>query len=366
MDPRPFDPPPFPPAVQLSGRTQALLSEADVALGRLDGSVAVLPNPDLFVLMYVRKEAVLSSQIEGTQSTLDDLLAAEARVLDSSRPADVAEVSNYVAALRLGLDRLRDLPTSTRLVKEIHVRLMRDVRGRDRAPGELRRIQNWIGPPGCTLETAAFVPPPPERVPDLMGELERFLHAKDDLPALVRIGLAHAQFETIHPFLDGNGRLGRLLVTFLLCERGILRQPVLYLSHYFRRLRPDYYDRLQGIRGEEGWLEWLAFFLSGVTSVATEASETAGRIIELRERHRALLVRNLNRGVAKGLLALELLYREPIVSVARVREALDVSRPTANQLVARLVELGILNEITGKARNRRFRYWEYVSLFRDG
>ncbi len=239
--------PPQPP-VRLTGDLQPLLSAADRALGRLDGSIQTLPNPDLFVFMYVRKEAVLSSQIEGTQSSLQDLLAAEAHILAPDRPRDVDEVVNYVAAMNHGLDRLGEFPVSIRLIREIHERLLRGVRGARLTPGELRRSQNWIGPAGCTLNEASFVPPPPHEVPAALGALETFLHSDSDLPPLVQIGLAHAQFETIHPFLDGNGRVGRLLITFLLCQREILLKPVLYLSHFFKQHRTEYYERLQSVR----------------------------------------------------------------------------------------------------------------------
>jgi Fic family protein len=246
---------------------QRLLSQADLALGRLDGSIQILPNPDLFVFMYVRKEAVLSSQIEGTQSSLQDLLAAEASILAPEQPPDVDEVINYVAAMNYGIARLRDLPVSVRLIREIHERLLHGVRGANLTPGELRRSQNWIGPGGCMLSEASFVPPPPHELPEALGSLERFLHTDDTLPLLVKIGLAHAQFETIHPFLDGNGRVGRLLVTFLLCEKGVLQKPVLYLSHYFKKHRQRYYELLQATRDDGDWEGWLNFFLRGVVSI---------------------------------------------------------------------------------------------------
>ena len=230
----------------MTGELQGLLPTADRALGRLDGSALTLPNPDLFVFMYVRKEAVLSSQIEGTQSSLQDLLAAEAQLLDQNLPRDVDEVMNYVRAMNQGLARLHELPVSVRLVREIHAELMRGVRGGRLQPGELRTSQNWIGPAGCTLATATFVPPPPHVVPEALGNLETFLHTPDTLPPLVKIALAHVQFETIHPFLDGNGRVGRLLITFLLTERGVLRKPVLYLSHFFKQSRQEYYEQPAG------------------------------------------------------------------------------------------------------------------------
>ncbi|HEX4171618.1 MAG TPA: Fic family protein [Acetobacteraceae bacterium] len=356
--------PPDPP-LRLDGRLQALLSKADLALGRLAGSIETLPNPDLFVLMYVRKEAVLSSQIEGTQSSLQDLLAAEAQVFDPEQPRDVAEVLNYVAAMNHGLNRLASLPVSVRLIREIHAKLLEGVRGSHLTPGELRASQNWIGPAGCTLNEASFVPPPPAEVPEALGALERFLHTEDTLPLLIKIGLAHAQFETIHPFLDGNGRVGRLLVTFLLCEKHVLDKPVLYLSHYFKRHRQSYYDRLQAVRDEGAIEDWLEFFLTGVLEVSLEASATARRILALREQHRDLIASRLGRAAGNGHRTLEHLFAHPIVSVNEVRELIGTTYPAANQLVERMTEAGILIEVTRQTRNRRFRYDAYVRLFAD-
>jgi Fic family protein len=350
----------------MEGELQALLSLADRALGRLDGSIQTLPNPDLFVFMYVRKEAVLSSQIEGTQSSLQDLLAAEAHILSPGRPKDVAEVVNYVTAMNYGLERMKELPLSMRLIKEIHERLLDGVRGARLTPGELRTSQNWIGPGGCTLADATFVPPPPHEVQASLGALETFLHSESDLPALIQIGLAHAQFETIHPFLDGNGRIGRLLITFLLCQRNILLKPVLYLSHYFKQNRQDYYEHLQAIRDHGRWEEWLAFFLRGIDRVSREATETARRILALREEHRAAVTAHLGRAAGNGHRILEALYRRPIVSVADVRELTATTFTAANSLVSRLVQLGILQEATGNKRNRSFRYAPYIAIFGEG
>lgn len=350
----------------MAGDLQVLLSQADRALGRLDGSVQTLPNPDLFVFMYVRKEAVLSSQIEGTQSSLQDLLAAEADLFDrDTRARDVHEVINYVAAMNYGLERLAELPVSVRLIREIHERLLTGVRGSRRTPGELRRSQNWIGPAGSLLSEAVFVPPPPDIVPAALQDLERFLHRKDDLPILVKIGLAHAQFETIHPFLDGNGRVGRLLIAFLLTERRVLHKPVLYLSHYFKRQRQAYYDHLQAVRSRGDWEQWLAFFLRGVAEVSAEAAQTAGRILALREEHRAAIVAGLGRAAGNGHRVLESLFDRPIVSVKDVQAVTGTTYAAANNLVTRMAELGILQEITGYSRNRRFRYEPYVRLFLD-
>lgn len=364
---RAFVPAPLPPdpPVALTGELAALLSTADRALGRLDGSVLTLPRPDLFVFMYVRKEAVLSSQIEGTQSSLQDVLAAEARLFDLDLPDDVGEVINYVRAMDHGLARLTELPVSVRLIREIHGELMRGARGGRLQPGELRTSQNWIGPSRSTLATATFVPPPHHIVPQALSDLERFLHTDDEIPPLVKIALAHVQFETIHPFLDGNGRVGRLLITFLLTERGILGKPVLYLSHYFKERRQDYYDHLQAIRTRGDWEGWIAFFLRGVIDVAGEAASTARRILEMREEHRAAITAQLGRAAGNGHKVLESLFDRPIISVNDVREMIGTSYVAANSLVARLAALGILTEMTGYARNRRFQYAPYIALFSD-
>jgi len=334
-------------------------------LGRLDGSIQTLPNPDLFVFMYVRKEAVLSSQIEGTQSSLQDLLAAEAQILSPDAPRDVDEVVNYVTAMNYGLERLKELPLSVRLIREIHEKLLQGVRGGRLTPSELRRSQNWIGPGGCTLNDATFVPPPPEDVPEFLGDLEKFLHSPSDLPQLVQIGLAHVQFETIHPFLDGNGRIGRLLITFLLCQREILHKPVLYLSHYFKRHRAEYYQRLQAVRDTGDWEGWITFFLRGVAEVSAEAADTARRIIALREKHRSQITEHLGRAAGNGHRVLEQLFKRPILAVTEVQEIIGTTYPAANSLVGRLNALGILVESTGFARNRRFRYQPYIDLFAE-
>jgi len=359
---RAFMPSPLPPEppVRLDGELQALLSQADQALGRLDGSIQTLPDPNLFVFMYVRKEAVLSSQIEGTQSSLQDVLAAEASLRSPNQPRDVGEVINYVTAMNYGLERLQTLPISVRLIREIHARLLEDVRGSQMQTGKLRTSQNWIGPAGSTLNDATFVPPPHREVPNALGALEDFIHGPTKLPVLVQVGLVHAQFETIHPFLDGNGRVGRLLITFLLCQRGILGQPVLYLSHFFRQHRGEYYDRLQAVRDSGDWEGWLAFFLRGAAEVSAQAADTVRRILTLREEHRALVTERLGLAAANGHRVLDYLYRQPFVSVAHAQHVTSTSYTAANRLVARLAEVGVLEEITGNRRNRVFRYAPYL------
>ncbi|MCC6528338.1 MAG: Fic family protein [Polyangiaceae bacterium] len=354
--------PPDPP-VQVTGELARLLSLADTALGRLDGITGILPNPDLFVAMYVRQEAVLSSQIEGTQASLTDVLQFEAGDRERGKLRDVEEVVNYVAAMNYGLEQTA-LPMSLRLIRQIHERLLQGVRGEHLEPGQLRRSQNWIGPAGCTLSDASFVPPPPHLLPALMGDLERFLH-DDTLPALIHAGLAHAQFETIHPFLDGNGRVGRLLITFLLCQRGILARPLLYLSHFLKRNRTEYYDRLQAVRTDGAWEDWLAFFVRGVRDVATQAHETARKILDLRARYQARLQSEGKAG-ANLLRALDLLFAQPVLTPATLEAQLGVTYVTANNHVRRLEELGILEEMTGYRRNRRFSFAPYLALFDSG
>lgn len=362
---RAFIPAPLPPdpPLGLDARLTRALSDADLALGRLDGATSVLPNPDLFVAMYVRREAVLSSQIEGTQASLADVLQFEVSEERTPRLADVSEVVNYVAAMRHGLSRLRTLPLSLRLIREIHKKLLAGGRGREREPGELRKTQNWIGPAGSTLATATFVPPPPQALPAALGALEHFL-GDDTLPPLLHAGLAHPQFETIHPFRDGNGRVGRLLVTLLLCQRGVLSQPLLYLSHYLKRHRQEYYDRLQAVRFAGDWEGWLLFFLRGVAEVATEANRTAREILALREKHRLRLAEE-GRSAANLLRALDLLFEQPLVTVRSLERRMTVTFRTANTLLERLERLSVIRETTGGARNRQFAFAPYLRLFDD-
>lgn len=357
-----FIPSPLPPdpPVQMDDELTRLLSDADRALGRLDGVASVLPNPNLFVAMYVRQEAVLSSQIEGTQSTLEDVLQFEAAARGQDIPRDVEEVVNYVRAMNYGLERVKELPLSLRLIREIHAELLKGVRGGHRTPGEFRTSQNWIGPESCTLTTATFVPPPVREMHQALDTLEEFLHDAS-LPVLIHCGLAQAQFETIHPFLDGNGRVGRLLITFLLCQRAVLQRPLLYLSHYLKRCRAEYYDRLMAIRNDGDWEGWLKFFLRGVHEVSLQATDTSRAIIELRERHRQKLGSN-----ALGVQLLEYLFEQPLVTVRMVEKQLQCSFATANKLVGQFDRLGLLKQVSPwKSRNRRFRYDPYIALFEE-
>jgi Fic family protein len=356
-----FIPAPLPPEppIEYSGSLQTLLSEADRNIGRLDALASMLPNPDLFVAMYVRHEAVLSSQIEGTQSTLEDVLAYEADAMRDDTPKDVEEVVNYVRAMNHGLARLPELPLSLRLLREIHAELMKGVRGGDKSPGEFRTSQNWIGGRGSTLRDAAFIPPPPHDLMTSLGQLETFLHdARDSVPLLIRCGLAHAQFETIHPFLDGNGRVGRLLITLMLYEERALSRPLLYLSLYLKAHRAEYYDRLTAIRLQGHWEQWLMFFLRGVAVTAQAATRTAHEIVALRDAHRSGVAKN-----ARALALLDHLFRQPTVSVNRVAQLMSCTFPTASKLVRDFESRGWLKELTGYGRNRLWRYQPYVDLF---
>ncbi len=351
--------PPDPP-VKWDAELVRLLSEADLAVGRLDGLARSLPNPDLFVAMYVRREAVLSSQIEGTQSSLDDLLAFEIDAPGMVLPVDVAETINYVKAMNAGLRLLPKLPLSGRLIRSIHKELLAGVRGQERHPGQFRTTQNWIGPAGCTLETATFVPPSPDDLPDAFGDLERFLHERT-LPPLVHAGLAHAQFETVHPFLDGNGRVGRLLITLLLVERGVLSRPLLYLSLFLKQNRSEYYDRLGAIRNSGDWEGWLRFFLTGVVATANDAARVAAEITEVRDEH---LKQAAAEGFGRyGVPLLDLLAEQPLITAAYAVEQLGAAPTTIGRLLDKATRLGIVEEVTGQKRNRVYRYSPLLDVF---
>lgn len=352
-----------PPDLSIDNRLQALISTADLALGRLDGATELLPDPDFFVLMYVRQEAVVSSQIEGTHASLMDVLEFEAEMDQAERRVDVVEIANYIAAMNHGIRRLSELPISRRLLCEVHEILMKDVRGGEpqKTPGEFRRSQNWIG--GASPASARFVPPPWEEVGDSFANLERFLHDDEPMAPLVRAGLAHAQFETIHPFLDGNGRIGRLLISFWLVGQQVIRRPILYPSLFFKEHREEYVDRLQAIRDDGAWEDWLAFFLDGIGQVAREATGRALEIVRLRAEHQQRLTETLGKRGPNALVLLDHLFRQPVVSAKLVESALDVSQPTASALVRDLEGIGFLRELTGKRRNRLFAYQPYLDLF---
>jgi Fic family protein len=359
-----FVPAPLPPVppLRIDSRMQALLDEANQALGRLDGVTLLLPDPGQFLYSYIRKEAVLSSQIEGTQSSLSDLLLFENEAVPGVPLDDVEETSNYISAMSHGLQRIEsgELPLSNRLLREVHARLMSGVRGGDKAPGQFRRSQNWLG--GTRPGNARFVPPPATEVVPGMSDLEKFLHDDPEpTPILVKAALAHVQFETIHPFLDGNGRVGRLLITLLLCSEMVLQQPLLYLSLYFKQNRDAYYDHLQRVRTEGAWEAWLEFFLEGVIAVASSATETARRIRQLVESDRSK-VHGLGRGAASALRVHEFAGRRIALTAGGTAELLGLSVPTVNGALARLEQAGILREVTGRRRGRIFVYDAYLAL----
>lgn len=361
--PRPL--PPDPPLV-LDGTIQKLLDRANQALGRLDGMTVLLPDPDTLLYTYVRKEAVLSSQIEGTQSSLSDLLLYENDATPGVPMEDVQETSNYLAAMRHGLDAITEerLPLSSRLLREIHTILLHETRGGEKARGDFRRVQNWLG--GTRPQNARFVPPPPNVVPDAMSDLERFIH--DDqltLPLLVKAALAHAQFETIHPFLDGNGRVGRLLITLMLCAEGVLDRPLLYLSLYFKRHRDVYYDRLQRIRTHGEWEPWLRFFLEGVTEVAQETTQTTRDVVQMVERDRQV-VGGFGRAAGSASQLYEQAVRRVVVTPKLALRATQLSGPAVQSGLRRLEEAGILREITGRQRGKVYVYAQYLALLNAG
>jgi Fic family protein len=342
------------------------LEDAHVVLARLDGAAELIQSLEWFLHAFIRKEAVLSSQIEGTQATLVDLFSFEARPETFNQAHDVHEVSNYVAALawaRKELSRKRGLPISMRLLNRVHRRLMRSARGGSRAPGELRKSRNWVG--GTRPGNAVFVPPPPHRLPELIAGLERYVYSNDSLPVLIRAGLVHVQFETIHPYLDGNGRVGRLLISLLLEHWGFLRLPVLYLSLHFKRNRDEYYRRLNTVRIEGDWEGWTSFVLEGVSAVASEATAAARDIFALVNTDRVGAL-SAPTGSAMAARLFERVPENPILTIARVAKLLDTSKPTAIKAVDALVEAGILSETTGRRRDRTFAYTDYLEMLRTG
>ncbi|MBE5766218.1 MAG: Fic family protein [Clostridiales bacterium] len=357
--------PPDPP-IHMDAEMQSLLSIADRKLGRLDGIIQVLPNPDLFLAMYVKKEAILSSQIEGTQASLVDVLNTPDKGKSEPRKDGVEDVVNYVHAMNWGLDRLEHLPLSLRLIREIHEILLKGVRGFDKNPGEFRKTQNWIGTPGCTLATATFVPPPADEMLNAMGDLESFFYKDDFIPALIKIAMIHAQFETIHPFLDGNGRVGRLLITFWLCQQEILSKPLLYLSYYFKQNRSEYYERLMNVRLHGDWENWIKFFLKGIAFVSDEATNSAKAIISLKDSYAQKLysIEGTNNHCQK---LLDYIFEKPIVNRKEVAEYLDISSPTAGTLIDLFCKTGILTDVTpDKLRYKEYYFQEYLDILEKG
>jgi len=362
---RAFVPPPLPPAPPID--VLALLdrlSLAERALGRLDGITMLLPRQKLFLYMYVRKEAVLSSQIEGTQSTLTDLLRFETEAQAGQPIDDIREVSNYVDAMMYGLERLKEMPLSLRLIREMHERLLQSGRGGTKSPGEFRRSQNWIG--GTRPGNALFVPPPTTDLDGCLDALERFMHEEESrLPALIKAGLLHVQFETIHPFLDGNGRIGRLLVTLYLCVNGVLRKPLLYLSLYLKTHRNDYYRLLQEVRERGAWEAWLDFFLAGVADTANKAFDAATRIVDLFKEDRERITVESDRA-GSALRVHDLFQQNPFFTANQLVERTGLSAPTVNAALSDLERLGVVEEITGKRRGRVFAYRRYLAILSEG
>jgi Fic family protein len=356
-----FVPNSLPPSFVWTPRLVAHLSDADRALGELAGLGRSMLNPNLLVRPLIRREAVLSSRIEGTRASLEDVLAYETKQMALfERDADVGEVYNYVRALEYGLKRLSKLPISLRLIREIHARLMEGVRGDNLTPGEFRRSQNWIGPPGSSLEAATYVPPPVDEMTPALSALEGFLYQPLDLPPLARLGLVHYQFEAIHPFLDGNGRVGRLLISLLLCAWEMLPQPLLHLSAYFEASRQAYYDNLRNVSQAGAWEAWLSYFLTGVASQSRDAVARIRGLQDLREDYRARFQRG--RAAARLLQLVDLLFANPVVTIRQVQSSLKVDFPAAQRYVNQLVKEELLREITGRARNRVFRADEIIAV----
>ncbi|MGE3230513.1 MAG: Fic family protein [Hyphomicrobium sp.] len=360
-----YVPPPLPPEPALDlARLMGRIARADQALGRLDGITSILPSARLFVFMYVRKEALLSSQIEGTQSSLSDLLLFENQETPFVPLDDVEEVSNYVVAMNHGLTRLAEgFPLSLRLIREMHEKLLTSGRGSGKQPGEFRTSQNWIG--GTRPGNAIFVPPPPSKVIECLGNLEKFLHDRSSYPVLIRAALAHVQFETIHPFLDGNGRLGRLLITLMLCEERTLREPILYLSLFLKMNRSRYYELLQLVREKGDWETWLEFFLDGVAQTSEQGVDMARRMLSLFEKDKGK-ISSLGRAAASALRVHGELQRAPLQSVPRLAKKLKLSQPTVQKSLDHLAKLGIVREITGKRRSRVYEYARYLRILDEG
>jgi len=362
-----FVPKPLPPdpPIKYDAELQLLLSNADRELARLDGITTVLPNPELFVSMYVKKEALISSQIEGTQASLEGVLEFETNLKPKDNIEDLKEVVNYIKALHFGIKRQEEIPISNRLIKELHEILLVNTKGSNRNPGNFRKFQNWIGPPGGTIRDAIFIPPPANEVENCMAALEKFIHAEDKIPTLVKCAFIHSQFETIHPFLDGNGRIGRLLITLYLHSNNILSYPLLYLSYFFKKYRVEYYDYLLKVRTEGEWENWIAFFLQAIIETSQNAIITARNIIDLQKS----LINNLRINKVTSPLAvilIEKLFEHPILNLSHIQEILDTSRQTASDLINKFKKLGILTEITGKERYRIYQFSDYLKIIEEG
>ena len=362
-----FMPKPLPPdpPIKYDEELQALLSKADRAIARLDGIVTVLPNPELFIAMYVKKEALLSSQIEGTQASLEGVLEFEAEMKPRDDPKQVKEVVNYIKAMEYGIKHLDAASANAQLFREIHRLLIYGTRGSKKALGEFRRTQNWIGPAGANVFEAHFVPPPPEHILASMANLEEFFNRADHMPPLVKVALIHAQFETIHPFIDGNGRIGRLLITFFLVAHEILTRPLLYLSYFLKKNRSEYYELLMKVRLEGDWESWVKFFLKGVDEVSQEAGETAGKMIKLKQEMIDRLYQNHFSSIYAVKL-IDILFGRPIIDVKAITDEFKISKESGNEIVKRFEQLGILREITGKQRYKKYLFHEYTAIISKG
>jgi Fic family protein len=360
-----FAPNPLPPKDldKFSAEFVGILSEAERGIGALKSLGKLIPNPNLLVAPYVRKEAVQSSRVEGTQASLSDIFYYEASK-QKPKYEDVLEVLNYVRAMNYGLSRLKELPLSLRLVREIHSKLMEGVRGERMSPGEFRITQNWVGPPGCSLADATYVPPPVPEMNEALGQWERFIHSEDPIPPLIKCALMHYQFEAIHPFLDGNGRVGRLLITFYLCEKGYLEYPILYLSDFFERYRNDYYTLLFGVSQSGNWDAWLKYFIRGVAEQSKVAEETGHKILNLQKKYRQQLQKESVSMPAFQLL--DMLFLNPFVSVPGISDYLKITWPTAKASVDRLMRLGILKEVSGRKRSRIYCAEELLNILAEG
>jgi Fic family protein len=346
----------------LDGQLLMLLSDADREIGRLDSIVDLIPNPDLYIGLFGRHEAVNSSKIEGTQTSISDLLLFEADQDKEGSKSEQLEVWNYVEAMNYGLERLKELPLSLRLIREIHSKLLEGARGRNKSPGKFRVNQVHVGPPGLPISHARYVPPPPQQMKLLLENLETFLHQESNIPVLIKCGIVHAQFEMIHPFNDGNGRIGRLLITFILCWEKVLKRPLLYLSDYLSRNREEYYSRLKSVSDKGDWEGWIGFFLKGVKTVSLKATETGRLILSLRDEHRELIKNEMSKSQSVFDL-LESLYNHPVTNLSIAVDAMSKSKATANKALNKFTELGLLKEVTGQSRNRVYLYQPYIELF---
>jgi len=339
-----------------------ILSEADRALGELKGVTETLPNPNLFIAFYVQKEAILSSQIEGTQCSLDEILQVDQRKFEIK---PVTEVVNYIKAMDEGLNELKDFPMNIRLLKKIHKILLQNVRGKERTPGEFKKQQNWVGPAGCNLNEAIYIPPPPDMMIELMGDWEVYYHKESKYVHLIKAAIMHSHFETIHPFIDGNGRLGRLLITFMLCEKKVLNKPILYLSLFFKENKTEYYQMLMDVRFKGTWEEWIKFFLRGIRNTSKEAIQTAKDILSLQQKHTALIKETLSK--YRIVLSLfNLICKNPIISIPFACKELDVSYPTVKKTIDALISKGILVKYNDMKRKKLFVYSNYLDILKRG